>query len=45
MAGIEVDADRAAAAAAKGIATVHGSAFECRVLARNLLLLVTRMLL
>ena len=31
LSGIELDADRAAAAAEKGIATVHGSAFECRV--------------
>ena len=31
LAAIELDADRAAAAAEKGIATVHGSAFECRV--------------
>src|SRR5208337_909617 len=28
LTGIELDADRAAAAARKGIATVHGSAFE-----------------
>jgi hypothetical protein len=33
LAGIELDADRAAAATEMGIATVHGSAFECRVLA------------
>ena len=39
MAGIELDADRAAAAAAKEIATVHGSAFECRVLAETCSLL------
>ena len=31
LAGIELDADRAAAATEMGIATVHGSAFECRV--------------
>ncbi len=35
LAGIELDADRAAAAGAKGIATVHGSSFECRVLAET----------
>ncbi len=35
LAGIELDADRAAAAASKGIVTVHGSAFECRVLAET----------
>jgi hypothetical protein len=39
LAGIELDADRAAAAAAKGIPTVHGSAFECRVLAETCSLL------
>ena len=39
LAGIELDADRAAAAGAKGIATVHGSAFECRVLAETCSLL------
>ena len=39
MAGIELDADRAAAAAQKGIATVHGSAFECKVLAETCSLL------
>ena len=39
LAGIELDADRAAAAAEKGIATVHGSAFECRVLAETCSLL------
>ena len=33
LAAIELDADRAAASARKGIATVHGSAFDCRVLA------------
>jgi hypothetical protein len=31
LAAIEVDADRAAAAAQRGIPTVHGSAFECKV--------------
>ena len=31
LAAIELDADRAAAATGKGIAMVHGSAFECRV--------------
>ena len=35
----ELDADRAAAATQKGIATVHGSAFECRVLAETCSLL------
>ena len=39
LAGIELDADRAAAAGAKGIATVHGSAFECRILAETCSLL------
>ena len=39
LAGIELDADRAAEAAAKGIATVHGSAFECKVLAESCSLL------
>ena len=39
LAGIELDADRAAAAATKGISTVHGSAFECRVLAETCSLL------
>ena len=39
LAGIELDADRAAAAAGKGIATAHGSAFECRVLAETCSLL------
>src|SRR3974377_30436 len=33
LAGIELDADRAAAAADKGIPTLHGSRFECRLLA------------
>jgi predicted RNA methylase len=31
LSAIELDADRAAAAADKGIRTVHGSAFDCRV--------------
>ena len=31
VAAIEIDADRAAVAVQKGIATVHGSAFECKV--------------
>lgn len=31
LAASELDADRAAAATQKGITTVHGSAFECRV--------------
>jgi len=31
LAAIEVDADRAVAAAQRGIPTVHGSAFECKV--------------
>lgn len=35
LVAIELDADRAAAAAQKGIATVHGSAFECRVSAES----------
>src|SRR5450755_3285698 len=39
LAAIELDSDRAAAAAQKGIATVHGSAFECRVLAETCSLL------
>ncbi|HVZ16021.1 MAG TPA: DUF6094 domain-containing protein [Terriglobales bacterium] len=38
-AAIELDADRAAAAAEKGIATVHGSAFECRLSAETCSLL------
>jgi Uncharacterised methyltransferase family (DUF6094) len=37
LAGIELDADRATACAANGIATVHGSVFECRVPAERLL--------
>jgi predicted RNA methylase len=36
---IELDADRAAAAAANGITTVHGSAFETRVVAETCSLL------
>jgi hypothetical protein len=39
LAGIELDADRAAAAALKGIAAVHGSAFEYWVLAETCSLL------
>ena len=39
LAGIELDADRAAATAQKGITIVHGSAFECRVLAETCSLL------
>ena len=39
LAGIELDADRAAAAAGRGIATVHGSAFECRAQAESCSLL------
>ncbi|HME31393.1 MAG TPA: DUF6094 domain-containing protein [Terriglobales bacterium] len=39
LAGIELDADRAAAAAQNGITTAHGSAFECRVLAESCSLL------
>src|SRR5664280_3036803 len=39
LAGIELDADRAAAATEMGIATVHGRAFECRVLAETCSLL------
>ena len=39
LAGIELDADRAAAAAERGIATVHGSAFECRIVAETCSLL------
>ena len=38
-AGIELDTDRAAAAAESGIVTVHGSVFECRVLAETCSLL------
>ena len=39
LAGIELDADRAAAAGAQGVATVHGSAFECRILSETCSLL------
>ena len=39
LAGIELDADRAAAAAQKRITTVHGSAFQCRVLVETCSLL------
>ncbi len=39
LAGIELDADRAATSTQNGIATVHGSAFECRVLAETCSLL------
>src|SRR5271166_362630 len=39
LAAIELDADRAATAVQTGIATVHGSAFECRVLAETCSLL------
>ena len=39
LAGIELDADRAAAATEMGIATVHGSAFESRVSAETCSLL------
>ena len=39
LAGIELDSARAASAATKGISTVHGSAFECRVLAETCSLL------
>lgn len=39
LAGIELDTDRATEAAAKGIATVHGSALECKVLAESCSLL------
>src|SRR5271157_4574718 len=39
VSGIELDADRAATAIQNGIATVHGSAFECRVLAETCSLL------
>jgi len=39
LAAIEIDADRAAAAAEKGIVTVHGSAFECKVQAESCSLL------
>lgn len=39
LAAIELDADRAALCVANGIATVHGSAFECRVAAESCSLL------
>jgi hypothetical protein len=39
LAAIELDTDRAAATAQKGITTVHGSAFECRVPAETCSLL------
>ena len=39
LAAVELDADRAATSAQKGIATVHGSAFECRVAAETCSLL------
>ena len=39
LVGIELDADRADAANRNGVATVHGSAFECRVLAETCSLL------
>src|SRR5271157_2650295 len=39
LAGIELDTDRTAAAGQKGIATVHGSSFECRVLTETCSLL------
>ena len=39
LTGIEPDSDRAAASTQNGIATVHGSAFECRVLAESCSLL------
>lgn len=39
LAAIELDADRAASCTAKGIPTVHGSAFECRVAAESCSLL------
>jgi Uncharacterised methyltransferase family (DUF6094) len=39
LVAIELDADRAASCAAKGIAIVHGSAFECRVVAESCSLL------
>jgi hypothetical protein len=39
LGGIELDADRAAAAAEQGIAIVHGSTFECRVLTETCSLL------
>ncbi|HWR13481.1 MAG TPA: DUF6094 domain-containing protein [Terriglobales bacterium] len=39
LAAIELDADRAASCAARGIATIHGSVFECRVTAESCSLL------
>jgi Uncharacterised methyltransferase family (DUF6094) len=39
LAAIELDTDRASAAVQRGIATVHGSAFECRVPAESCSLL------
>lgn len=39
LAAIELDADRAVSCNAKGIATVHGSAFECRAAAESCSLL------
>jgi len=39
IAAIEIDADRAVAAVQKGITTVHGSAFECKVQAESCSLL------
>ena len=39
LAAIELDADRAASCTAKGIPTVHGSAFECRIPAESCSLL------
>src|ERR1035441_9671565 len=39
LAAIELDADRAEAANRNGVTTVHGSAFECRVLAETCSLL------
>ena len=39
LAAVELDTDRAAAAAARGIATVHGSAFETRAAAESCALL------
>ncbi len=39
LAAVELDAERAAACIAKGIATVHGSVFECRVTAESCSLL------
>lgn len=39
LSAIELDADRAASCTAKGITTVHGSAFECRVPAESCSLL------